>query len=203
MKAFSLLFVVWTMLIHTWVAAEPLSENNTDLKVQIQGDQVSVDLSLLIPAPRPVVWAVLTDFEHMTGFISNLKECRIISKSDKTATIFQRGTAQYGPVSFSFESTKELQFSPYDKITSHMISGNMSKLEGMTRLVDEGVQTRIFYHSDSIPGKWIPPLVGKVFIKHEILEQFQEVLNEIMKRKQVADFSGTPVASDIEKNSVR
>jgi hypothetical protein len=73
---------------------------------------------------------------------------------------------------------------PFDKIQSHMISGNMRKMEGRTQLVDEGAQTRIIYHTDSIPGVWIPPIVGKVFIEHEIREQFQQIRDEIIRRKQ-------------------
>ena len=65
-----------------------------------------------------------------------------------------------------------------------MISGNMRKMEGTTQLVDEWAQTRIIYHTDSIPGVWIPPVIGKTFIEHEIREQFQEMRNEIIRRKQ-------------------
>jgi hypothetical protein len=45
---------------------------------------------------------------------------------------------------------------PFDKIQSHMISGNMRKMEGTTQLVEEGGRTRIYFHTDSIPGYWIP-----------------------------------------------
>jgi len=66
-----------------------------------------------------------------------------------------------------------------------LISGNMRKMEGMTKLDDEGEQTRIIYHAESIPGVWIPPVVGKVFIAHESREQFQEMRDEIIRRKQL------------------
>ncbi|MBI5435654.1 MAG: SRPBCC family protein [Nitrosomonadales bacterium] len=164
--------------------ADPRHDEDIEVKVRVAGGNVIVDLSLVVPATRQQVWAVLTDFDHMAGFISNLKESRVVSTSADTTKVFQRGSAKYGPISFPFESTREMQLTPFDKIRSHMISGNLLRMEGTTQLVDEGAQTRIIYHTDSIPGVWIPPIVGKVFIEHEIREQFQEMRNEIIKRKQ-------------------
>ncbi len=185
MKKLSLLLLMLPALfIATAFAADPSQDERIDVKVQIAGENVIIDLSLAVPATRQQVWAVLTDFDNMASFISNLKESKVLSTSADTIKVFQRGSAKYGPISFPFETTREMQLSPFDKIRSRMISGNMRKMEGTTQLVDEGAQTRIIYHTDSIPGVWIPPIVGKVFIEHEIREQFREIRNEIIKRKQ-------------------
>ena len=186
MKISSFTLFVWLALFMAEACADPQLDQDISVKVQVVGDNVIVDLTLTVPATRLQVWGVLTDFEHMAGFISNLKESKVISRSENTVNVFQRGSAQYGPVSFAFESTRELQLAPFDKIRSHLISGNMHKMEGLTQLLDEGGQTRIIYHTDSIPGVWIPPLVGKVFIEHETREQFQQMRDEIIRRKSIA-----------------
>jgi carbon monoxide dehydrogenase subunit G len=181
---FLLCLLLSALLLMAEAWANPQNDSDIEVKIRIDGKDVIVDLNLLVPATRQQVWAVLTDFEHMAGFISNLKECKVLNASGSSLKIFQRGSAQYGPVSFAFESTREIQLTPYEKIQSHLISGNMHKMEGITQLIDEGEQTRIRYHTDSIPGVWIPPLVGKVFIEHEVREQFQEIRDEIIKRNQ-------------------
>jgi uncharacterized membrane protein len=175
--------LVWCVFVNTQAAAEALNDKNIVIKIEINGQNVIVDANLTVNATRRQVWDVLTDFEHMSQFISNLKESTVLERTADKVKIAQRGAANFGPVSFSFESTREIQLTPYDKIRSHMISGNLRKLEGMTQLVDEETQTRIVYHTDSIPGVWIPPLVGKIFIEHEVREQFQEMLDEIGRRK--------------------
>ena len=172
--------------------AEPGADEDIEVKVKITGESVTVDLSLVVPATRQEVWSVLTDFGHMADFISNLKESRVISTSGNTLKIFQRGVATYGPINFPFESTREIRLTPFDKIKSHMISGNMRRMEGMTRLIDEGGQTRIIYHTDTIQEVWVPPLAGNLFIEHEIREQFKEMRAEIMKRKRVLTPSTPP-----------
>lgn len=184
MKKSLLLLCMLPVLFIATALAGPQQDEKIEVKVKIAGENVIVDLSLVVPATRQQVWAVLTDFDHMANFISNLKESKVVSTSADTMKVFQRGSAKYGPISFQFESTREMQLEPFDSIRSRMISGNMRKMEGTTQLVEEGTQTRIIYHTDSIPGVWIPPIVGKVFIEHEIREQFQEIRNEIIKRKQ-------------------
>jgi hypothetical protein len=185
MKKISFLLLIWSALFIQIAMAEPAVDEDIEIKVKIAGESVTVDLSLVVQATRQEVWSVLTDFGHMADFVSNLKESRVISTSGNTLKIFQRGVATYGPINFPFESTREIRLTPFDKIKSHMISGNMRKMEGMTRLIDEGGQTRIIYHTDTIQEVWVPPLAGNLFIEHEIREQFKEMRNEIMKRKRV------------------
>jgi carbon monoxide dehydrogenase subunit G len=192
MKKISFLLLIWSALFMQIAMAEPAVDEDIEVKVKIAGESVTVDLSLVVPATRQEVWSVLTDFGHMADFISNLKESRVISVLGNTLKIYQQGVATYGPINFPFESTREIRLTPFDKIKSHMISGNMRKMEGMTRLVDEGGQTRIIYHTDTIQEVWVPPLAGNLFIEHEIREQFKEMRNEIMKRKRV-NTPSTPI----------
>lgn len=171
------------LLLLAAASADAQPDEEIAVNVQIDGEVVSVEASLAVPATRQQVWDVLTDFAHMAGFVSNLKESRVESSSGDTLKIFQSGVAQYGPITFPFRSLREIRLTRLERIQSRLISGSMRKMEGMTRLDDEGAQTRIQYHAESIPGAWIPPLVGKVFIEHETREQFREIRNEILKRK--------------------
>jgi hypothetical protein len=181
MKQLLLFLLLWPFT--PMVMADALTAEDIAVKVQVDGETVNVDVSLAVPATRQQVWDVLTDFGHMASFISNLKESKVESGSGDRLNISQRGTAQYGPINFPFNSIREIQLTPLEKIQSHMISGNMRKMEGTTLLTEEGAQVRILYHSVSIPGTWIPPLVGKSFIEHETREQFREMRTEILRRK--------------------
>ena len=194
MKKTSFLLLMWSVLFMAAALADPPQDKDIEVKVQIEGEKVIVDVILAVPATRQEVWIVLTDFEHMADFVSNLKESKVVSNSGDTLRIFQRGSATYGLISFPFESTREIRLIPFDKIRSHMVSGNMRMMEGTTQLIDEGGQTRIIYHTDTIQENWIPPLVGKIFVEHEIRKQFQEMRTEIIRRKR-ASASSTPTRS--------
>jgi hypothetical protein len=196
MKKTSFLLLMCSVLFMATALADPQQDKDIEVKVQIAGEKVIVDVILAVPATRQEVWIVLTDFENMADFVSNLKESKVVSILGDTVKIFQRGSATYGLISFPFESTREIRLIPFDKIRSHMISGNMRMMEGTTQLIDEGGQTRIIYHTDTIQENWIPPLVGKIFVEHEIRKQFHEMRTEIIKRKR-ASASSTPPRSSV------
>ena len=59
----------------------------------------------------------------------------------------------------------------------------MHKMDGTTQLVEEGDSARIIDHTDSIPGCWLPPIAGRHFIEHETRAQFQELRDEMLRRK--------------------
>ena len=162
------------------------SPTGRDIEVQVSmvGENIIIDLNFAVSASQQEVWDVLTDFDGMADFVSNLKESKIVSVSEDKLTIFQRGTATYGPIRYPFESTREVRLIPYQKILTHLISGNMHKLEGVTYLTDEAGLTRVVHRTEAIPKIWIPAVVGKVFIEHEVREQFNEMRNEVIRRKR-------------------
>jgi len=184
-QVFTYWLLVLTSLFATASYANPPPDNDIDVSVQVSGDIVTVDLNMLVPAARQQVWAVLTDFDHMADFVTNLTESKIASVLNGTMIVSQRGSAHFGPLSFDFNSMREIRLAAYNQIQSHLISGNMRKLDGVTRLQDEGEQTRVVYHSESIPGTWLPPVVGKNFIEHEIRGQYAQIRNEVVKRKSL------------------
>lgn len=175
---------MWSMLFTMASLADPMEVKDIDVQVKKVEENVIVDVTFTVLATQQEVWAVLTDFDHMADFVSNLEESKVVSVSGETLIIFQRGAATYGPVSYPFESTREIRLMPFHKIRTHLISGNMRKMEGTTQLINEGEQTRVIHHTDTIPEAWIPLAVGKVFIEHEMREQFHEMRNEIIKRKK-------------------
>lgn len=183
MKKIKFLLYLYLFFLPAASWADSRHDPDIEVQVRVEGENVSVDVNMPVDASRVQVWAVLTDFAHMAGFVSNVHESKIISSQGDVLMVSQRGTAKYGPLSFPFDSTREIRLVPWDTIQSHMISGNMRKMVGLTQLFDSGTGTRIVYHADSAPGVWIPPLIGKAFIAHEMREQFQQLRDEIMRRK--------------------
>ncbi|SCY17153.1 SRPBCC family protein [Nitrosospira sp. Nsp13] len=184
MRNASFLLFVWSTLFTAWSSADALEGRDIEVRVNMSGENIIIDLNFAVRATRQEVWDVLIDFNRMADFVSNLKESRVVGTSADSFTIFQRGAATYGPVNFPFESTREVRLIPYHKIRTSLISGNMRKLEGTTHLIEDGGQTRVIHRTDAIPKIWIPEIVGKVFIEHEMREQFNEMRNEIIRRKR-------------------
>lgn len=177
-------FVIVALLLALGLGvAWPSADGDIEVRVQVEGGVVRVAASLRVDAEPAETWAVMTDFDRMANFISNLKSSRVVSRSGNALVVAQAGQAGVGPLTFKFESTREIRLWPFEGVQSRMLKGNMERFEGITRFVPEAGGTRILYQSESVPGKWIPPVVGPKVIERETREQLSEFRAEILRRK--------------------
>lgn len=161
-------------------------DQGIEVNVSVNDGTVIIDSKFRVAATQQEAWTVLTDFDHMSSFISNIEYCKVLGRSGNKVQIEQKGKAAHGLLSFSFETVRELQLTPFEKIQSRVLSGNLKKFDGVTRLSTDAAGTWIVSHTESIPDAWIPPIIGPSFIEGEVREQMQEMHNEIMRRKQEA-----------------
>ena len=167
--------------------AQQSARDDVAVSVHFDGDIVVVDASFNVAVTPQEAWAVLTDFDHLAKFISNLQSSTVLSRTGDTLRVAQKGKASMGPLSFSFDQVREITLTPYEAIHSRMVSGSMKKFEGTTRLVPDASNTHVVYHSESIPNVWVPPILGRAFIERETRAQFLEFRSEMLRRKQAAD----------------
>jgi carbon monoxide dehydrogenase subunit G len=163
-------------------------ENETerlDVHVSREGDSLLIDAVAYAPVSAREAWAVLTDFEHMAEFMPNLQSSIVQSQTPSTMRVSQKGTASLGPLSFSFDTVREIDLTPFSTITFHLISGTMEKLDGLTQLSQEDSGTRIAYHAVAIPGHLLPLSLAEPFISRDVRESFQAFLAEMNRRRQL------------------
>jgi hypothetical protein len=151
------------------------ADKSVDVSVRMQGGEVIVDVDCHIRATPREVWAVVTDYDHATEFISKLEKSVILSRTDDSFVVSQKGRMGYGPFSVPIETV------------THLISGNMKKNESTTRFVADASGTRIVYHLESIPDAWVPPLIGRALVEFETRGRFGQLLDEILRRKALAE----------------
>ena len=160
------------------------SDRNITIKVQDDGEQIIVDASFIVPVVPGEAWAVLTDFDNMPRFSPGVQLSKIIGKTGNNLHVSQKRVTKYGFFIFSDESVREVKLFPFEKIHERMISGSMRK---WTRRPSyhrrETIRASLsrFYLFPALDS----PVVRDVFIKQEAREQFQEIVNEIIRRKRM------------------
>jgi ribosome-associated toxin RatA of RatAB toxin-antitoxin module len=157
--------------------------NDTSLDVHSENDAIVVVVSFRIPATLDETWAVLTDYDHMADFLSNVDYSKVISGTETQFLVEQNGKVFLGPFSFTYESVREVTLLPYQEIRYRLISGTFKKLNGHTQLISSGEDTLIIYRGESIPMLSIPRSIVIAMTKRETLEQIENVKREILKRK--------------------
>lgn len=153
----------------------------------MQGDEVVVDVNFQLPVTPREAWAVMTDYDHATAFISKLEKSVILSRTDDMLVVSQKGSMGFGPFSVPIESVTEVRLTPYEKMEGRMVGGNMKKGESTTWLLAQAGGTRVVYHLETIPDVWVPPLVGRVVVEYETRARFRQLVDEILRRKALAE----------------
>ncbi|MDB5762986.1 MAG: hypothetical protein JWQ21_1981 [Herminiimonas sp.] len=186
-KSFCRSFFMAIVLIsvHSWTFADSGQDTGLAVTVRKNAGVIFVDVSMRVPATPQEAWDVLTDYDHMAQFFPNLQTSKVTAKAGNVIRVAQKGRISYGLLAFPFESVREIELMPYSELRSHAISGSLRRADAITRLIPEGAGTRITYHSESVPNVWVPPGIGPGFIEKETRAQFENLRNEILKRKGV------------------
>jgi hypothetical protein len=159
--------------------------DDADIAVHVvkNGASIVVDVNLPVNATAIETWNVMTDYDNMARFVTNLESSAILSRDRDRLVVVQKGKASRGPFTFAFENVREIVLTPYTEIRSRLISGNLEASEFTTRVLDHGASSQVVNHGEFIPKVWVPPIVGPAIIEAETRKQFQELRAEVLRRK--------------------
>ncbi|HEX8009357.1 MAG TPA: SRPBCC family protein [Casimicrobiaceae bacterium] len=170
--------------LHPAAALPATGGQEIQVDVRKNGSEIAVRVDCPVNAPLALVWAVLTDYDHMARFITNLEVSSVRERDGDTLQVFQKGRASRGLLTFSFENLREIRLIPYREIRSRLISGDLKASEFTTRVVDDGTQVHILNSGRFVPNVWVPPMIGPALIEAETRKQFDEIRAEILRRQE-------------------
>lgn len=161
-----------------------------------QGDVIDVRAKATIHATIEVVWATLTDYEHLPEFIPGLKKSRVIARKGSTTTVEQSGEAKFlflkVPIEVTVESTEN---PPYIEV--RRIAGTLRQLQGRyeTQAMPETGYVQLRWVGLIEPENGLPPLVGEAIMRQTILSQFTGMVREIERREARRKRAAPPAIS--------
>ena len=117
---FTLTAIFLLVLSHVVSGVEP----EIVINIERNGDAFIVDTKFDLPVPLRTAWEVLTDFDNMTGILSNLTSSKIVRRDGKILYVAQEGLARFGILSYAFASEREIRLEPMKRILARQITGN-------------------------------------------------------------------------------
>jgi hypothetical protein len=133
---------------------------NTDqdivVHVQMNGQIIAVDVDCPVDASWSVVWEVLTDYDHMARFISNLEYSGVDERLDNVLRVHQKGKASRGFLTLTFDNVREIELVPYREIRSRLISGDLKASDFVTQIVEVAARVHIINSGRYTPNLWVP-----------------------------------------------
>ena len=176
-------FLLLALSAGTAWAATPDAGNEIAVRVEIQDEVVRIEAEATIPASAREVWDVLTDFENLPRFVSNITSSKVLARNGNVVRVAQTGKAGFAPFTFEFQSVRELTLTPFERFESRMVEGNMKRFHGTTRLESVAGVTRIRYNSEAVPDTVLPLGPARSTIVSETREHYQEISREVLRRK--------------------
>lgn len=183
-RALAVSLALVAALVAWWPVDARAAGDTSDIVVHARKDgaTITVEVDCPVNAPRAVVWDVLTDYDHMAKFISNLEVSAVRMRMGDRLQVHQKGKASRGPLTFPFESVREIEFVPQTEIRSKMVSGDTMPASFTTRIETAGNQLHIVHTGTYTPSIWVPPVVGPALIEMETRRQYGEIRDEIVRR---------------------
>jgi len=160
----------------------------SDIAVAIDrdGDTFAVAVEFVVDATPEEVFNVLTDYDHMARFVSNVVESRVVRHDGERIVVEQKSRLTFGPIRIEFVNVRDVEPVPFHQIRSWVTEGDMQGSSFTTTIAARGTQTWISNHGSFHSDRWIPPIIGNMVLEAETRKQFQELRIEILRRKDVA-----------------
>jgi hypothetical protein len=146
-------------------------------------DTFIVDAAMSAPVKLQTAWNVLNDYERMHEYVENLRSSQIFMRDGNVLRIRQTGVAKFGILSFEYQSEREIRLEPMKRMFAKSLSGSVKRMESETELnvTERGIQLK--HYAEIVPDSAIAQIFGVPFVRHEIEQQFSQMLSEMIRRE--------------------
>jgi len=168
-------------------AAAPASAAAVDTQVAVsrRGDVFLVDAVLVAPVTGREAWNVLTDFDAMSAFVPNLDTSRVTARNGERLRVEQTGVARWGPLAHAFSMVREVELEPIQLVRSRSLSESPMQVRSQTRFASVAGGTEIRHQVEISLDTWMPAALIEPFLRHEVREQFDAVVAEMLRRRAI------------------
>jgi uncharacterized protein YndB with AHSA1/START domain len=144
--------------------------------------ELAIDARLAAPPER--VLEVLTDYEHLPDLHGRIRESRVVAEpAPGTVEVYTKFDGCLMLICRTLERTELIRRTAAGLEASD-VPGRSAFREGHTQwlLTAEGGGTRLSYRARLVPGFWVPPILGPVFLARSVKEMTLETLETVETR---------------------
>jgi polyketide cyclase/dehydrase/lipid transport protein len=167
--------------------ASPCTEGQeVTVRASREGDAVVLEAQGHVKAEARLAWEVVTGYDHYAEFVPDLDSSRILMRLGDTAIVEQRGRLGFFLFQFPLQVRLMVTETPFERVSSYAISGNVKEMTGTYELVPEGTTLRFLYHGRIVPAFQLPSLIGVAAVRHAVEQQFTALVKEVQRREALA-----------------
>ncbi|WP_273429537.1 SRPBCC family protein [Chitinibacter tainanensis] len=138
-----------------------------------------------VPVAKPLAFAVLSDFEHMSEFMPNMSSSKVLSRKANRWVVQQEGQLQLGLLSWSLNSTREIELIGLDEIVAHSLDAQQGAFSSRMQLQQQAQSTTMSYAADWQPASGWMASLGKQYVQQQMQQQFAAMQKEMLRRSKM------------------
>jgi carbon monoxide dehydrogenase subunit G len=175
----------------TLVAAAPVPSAAAAVaapKVSVLGGEGAyrVEGSFRVETPLPVAWAVLTDYDHLSSFVSSMRSSMSYRDESGRRLVVQKAVGRAGPFSRTLHVILEVTEQPPGQIAFRDVcGGSFVSYEGAWTIDDSGGGVLVTYVLDARPRS-SPPFFARSILASNARGLLEEVRREMQRRGRTA-----------------
>jgi len=151
-----------------------------------QGGVLLVEASAEIEADLLQTWGVLTDYDHLSGFIPGMYVSRVLARDGNRLLLEQKGEARLLFLTYPIEVRLAVAEFPHERIVARAVAGNFREMVGTYSLGARDNRVALRYEGRLVPDFFVPPLIGTLVLRRNVERQFSALVDEIARRQRGA-----------------
>jgi len=163
--------------------AAPPARAGSTVSVTSASGGYRVEGSFRVDAPATVVWAVLTDYDRVSSFVSSMRSSTARRESGRLL-VTQEAVGRAGPFSRTMRVVLEVTEDAPERISFRDVcGGSFHSYAGSWTIARDGDGLRITYALDARPRS-SPPLFARSIMASNARQLLEQVRTEILRRGQ-------------------
>ncbi|SCK29468.1 Polyketide cyclase / dehydrase and lipid transport [Variovorax sp. HW608] len=161
----------------------PSLAQGVNIETHRRDETITVEVAAEMPVDPRTVWSVITDYDHLAGFIPYMRSSRALQRDADRVIVEQTGELVFLFFRQPVEVTLAVVESPPTRVAARAIGGNLKALEG--RYTIESLPsgyTRLSYSGRLVPDFDVPPVIGRIALQSVMSRQFDAMVREIVRR---------------------
>ena len=154
----------------------------------------SLDMSIIVAAPREAIFEVLTDYENLSAINPAILISERLEHDDpavsRVRTVIRRCVMFYCP---KLERVEDVRVLDDGDLNATIVPGMSDFEAGEASWAFEALdqETRIVYRASFDPDFWVPPLIGPPVVKGALREEARVLFTNAERQARAA--AGLPI----------
>lgn len=156
------------------------------VEVAREGDVFTLHIVMPVAADAATAWSVLTDYDHLKDFIPDMRASRAVRAAGRPLRLEQDGCGRVLFFTHCISVVFELEEAPPARLAFRTVAGDMKHMQGTWTLRTVAAGIELAYDAEMEPDFWVPPLIGGVLVRRNVMAGINGMAAEMARRYAAA-----------------